>query len=200
MSDIISNTAKRFVPMSDDFHGASDNDLVRIAAQAIDYAGEISLRHSQTTEQVPVAYCVFGTPFRDVVTNNDHETTMAAVIRDIRENGITWQGYDQFEFEYDGMTFQIMTESVYEDRCSDAIEMMTDEAEYEAEQLLKNSCYVSNYMKFDREAFARDLQYDIEGLVSHYDGTVHEMYWNEYTSGDGSLVTRRGTLYMIRED
>lgn len=170
MSDITSNT-KRFVDMSDDFRGASDNDAVRIAAQAIDYAGEISKGHEK-----------------------------ADVLRDIRENGITWQGYDQFEFEYDGMTFQIMTESVYEARCSDAIESMVDEAEYEAEQLLKNSCYVSNYMKFDREAFARDLQYDIEGFVSPYDGVVHEMFWNEYTYGDGSIVTRRGTLYMIRED
>jgi len=74
-----------------------------------------------------------------------------------------------------------------------------DEAEYEAEQLVKDSCYVTNYITFDREMFARDLQYDIEGLVSHYDGTVHEMYWNEYTYGDDSIVTRRGTLYMIRE-
>ena len=84
MSDITSNT-KRFMDMTEDFRGASDNDLVRIAAQAIDYAGEISPRHSQTTTPVPVAYCVFGTHFRDVVTNNGHETHDGAVIRDIRE-------------------------------------------------------------------------------------------------------------------
>lgn len=199
MSDITSNT-KRFVDMTDDFRGASDNDAIRIAAQAIDYAGEISLRHSQTTTQVPVAYCVFGTHFRDVVTNNDHETTMAAVIRDIRENGIDWIDVATFQFEYDGMTFRIMTEAVYEDLCRCTIESMVEDAEYEIGRIDSCDGYLRNYMRFDREAFARDLQYDVEGFVSPYDGVVHEMFWNEYTSGDGSLVTRRGTLYMIRED
>lgn len=199
MSDITSNT-KRFTSASG-FAGASTNDLIRIAAQAIDYAGEISLCHSQTTTQVPVAYCVFGKHFRDVVTNNDHETTMANVINAIHEDADCIDADDdQFTFEYDGMTFRIVTEEVMDSMKEDAITNMIEEANYELEQLKKNSCYVSNYVTLDDDMFRRDAEMDVDSWVSPYDGVVHEMYWNQYTSGDGSIVTRRETLYMIRED
>ena len=77
---------------------------------------------------------------------------------------------------------------------------MVEDAEYEIGRMDNCDGYLRNYLRFDREAFVRDLQYDIEGLVSPYDGTVHEMRWTERPVAGGSLVTRRGTLYMIRED
>jgi len=209
MSDITINTKRATGPLG--FDGLSDNDLIRIAAQAIDYAGEISLKHSQTTTQVPVAYCVFGKHFRDVVTNNDHETTMANVIRDIRESGsIRPSGDDLFTFEYDGMTFEVMTEDFYNGRVEAAMECAVEDARYEVDNQFPVAGYLNNYIKFDEDLFRRDLQFDIEAMVSPYDGTVHEMYWAEYGSGrtccgyanDASpdLVVRRETLFMIRED
>jgi hypothetical protein len=209
MSDITSNT-KRFTSAIG-FAGASTNDLVRIAAQAIDYAGEISLVHSQIRKDIPVAYCVFGTHFRTETTNADHETTMANVINAIREDADCIDADDdQFTFEYDGMTFRVVTEEVMDSMKEDAITNMIDEAYYELEQLKKNSCYVSNYVTLDEDMFRRDAQHDVDSWVSHYDGVVHEMYWCEYGAGrtccgyandaSSDTVIRRGTLYMIRED
>ena len=209
MSDITLNT-KRFT-LTYGFDGASTNDLVRIAAQAIDYAGEISLAHSQTRKDIPVAYCVFGTHFRTETTNADHETTMANVINAIREDADCIDAdYDQFSFEYDGMTFRIVTEDVMDSMKTDAIDNMVEEANYELEQLKKDSCYVSNYVTIDEDMFRRDAEYDVDSWVSPYDGVVHEMFVNEYGAGrtcfgyandaDPNVVIRRETLFMIRED
>ena len=199
MSDITLNTS-RFT-LTSGFAGASTNDLVRIAAQAIDYAGEISLVHSQIRRDIPVAYCVFGTHFRTETTNADHEKTMANVINAIREDADCIDADDdQFSFEYDGMTFRIMTEDVMENMKQDAINSMIDEAQYELDQLKEEACYLTNYITIDEDMFRRDMEYDIDNLVSPYDGVVHEMFVNEYDSGDGSIVTRRETLFMIRED
>lgn len=199
MSDITLNT-KRFTAASG-FAGASTNDLVRIAAQAIDYADEVSRVHGQIRKDIPVAYCVFGTHFRTETTLADHDTTMANVINAIREDADCIDGNDYgFSFEYDGMTFRIVTEDVMESMKQDALDSMIEEAQYELERLKKDACYLTNYITIDEDMFRRDMEYDVDNWVSPYDGVVHEMYWNEYTNGDGSIVTRRETLYMIRED
>lgn len=170
MSDIIINTKRASTGRG--FDGMSDNDLTRIAAQAIDYAGEISEGHE-----------------------------MADVLRDIRDSGSIRPSDDNlFSFDYDGMTFEVMTEEFYNGRCEAAMECAIEGAEWEFENQFPVAGYLNDYISFDKDKFARDLQYDIEAMVSHYDGQVHEMYWNEYKSGDGSIVTRRETLYMIRED
>jgi len=170
MSDITLNT-KRFTSASG-FAGASINDLVRIAAQAIDYAGEISEGHE-----------------------------MANVINAIREDADCIDANDYgFSFEYDGMTFRIVTEDVMDSMKQDALDNMIYEAQYELEQMKKNACYLANYITIDEDMFRRDMEMDVDSWVSPYDGEVHEMYVNEYDSGDGSIVTRRETLYMIRED
>lgn len=199
MSDITLNT-KRFT-LTSGFAGASTNDLVRIAAQAIDYAGEISLVHSQIRKDIPVAYCVFGTHFRTEATNADHEKTMANVINAIREDAdCICPDTDEFTFDYDGMTFRIVTEDVMDSMKQNAMDSMVYEAQYELEQMKKNSCYLSNYITIDEDMFRRDMEMDVDSWVSLYDGVVHEMFVNEYDSGDGSIVTRRETLFMIRED
>lgn len=172
MSDITLNT-KRFTG-ANGFDGASTNDLIRIAAQAIDYAGE-----------------------------QGDAANLGAIHRMIREDADSVDGCpanDQFTFDYDGMTFRIVTEDVMESMKQDAIDSMIDAAQYELEELKKNSCYISNYITIDEDMFRRDAEYDLDNWVSPYDGVVHEMYMTEYDSGDGSIVTRRETLYMIRED
>lgn len=209
MSDITLNT-KRFTSASG-FDGASTNDLIRIAAQAIDYAGEISLAHSQIRKDIPVAYCVFGTHFRTETTNADHETTMANVINAIREDADCIDANDYgFSFHYDGMTFRIVTEEVMESMKQDARDNMIDDANYELERLKKDACSLTNYIIIDEDMFRRDMEYDIDNWVSHYDGVVHEMYVNEYGAGrtccgyandaNSDVVIRRETLFMIRED
>tara|TARA_B100001059_G_scaffold127412_1_gene127301 strand:+ start:17713 stop:18324 length:612 start_codon:yes stop_codon:yes gene_type:complete len=203
MSDILTDT-KRFTNTAG-FKGASTNDLIRIAAQAIDYAGEISLKHSQTTKDIPVAYCVFGKHFRQVTTNNDHEKTMANVINAIRLDNdcVCSQGATSFEFQYDGMTFTVYVEDLYDQIVAESKDSMVEEAQYEFDRMSKDTSYLSNYIKFDDEMFRRDLEHDEEAMVSPYDGVVHEMFWNEYnsdTTTDRQFVTRRQTLYMIRED
>jgi|13_taG_2_1085334.scaffolds.fasta_scaffold21514_3 hypothetical protein len=200
MSDITLNT-RRFTNASG-FAGASRNDLLRIAAQALDYADEISSCDSQEpTRQVPVAYCVYGKFYRDVIEDKDHESTMASVIRRLREENEDIDADDtEFRFDYDGMTFVVMTEEQFNARVECEIESHIEMAEYDFQHQLKDNSYVCNYVKFDRDMFARDLMMDVGSLVGHYDGQYHEMYVNEHSSGDGDIVTRRETLYMIRED
>ena len=170
MSDINLNT-KRFT-LTSGFTGASTNDLVRIAAQAIDYAGE-----------------------------QGDAANLGAIHRMIREDAdCIYPDTDEFTFDYDGMTFRIMTEDVMERMKQNALDSMVDDAQYELEQIKKNSCYLSNYVTIDEDMFRRDAEHDIDSWVSPYDGVVHEMYMTEYDSGDGSIVTRRETLCMIRED
>ena len=178
MSDITLNT-KRFTSASG-FDGASTNDLIRIAAQAIDYAGQCT---------------------RDHDTHETFNGMMARVYRSLREDADCIDANDYgFSFEYDGMTFRIVTEDVMDSMKQDALDNMVYEAQYELEQMKKNACYLTNYITIDEDMFRRDMEMDVDSWVSPYDGEVHEMYVNEYDSGDGSIVTRRETLYMIRED
>lgn len=182
MSDITINTKR--ASTSRGFAGLSDNDLIRIAAQAIDYAGECELEKNDG----------------ELESQNQMESRVIRNIRDSRS--IDRSGDMVFSFEYDGMTFAVMTDQLYDDRCEDAIESAIEDAQYEAERLIngKDATYLSHYIKFDEDAFRRDIEHDMPEMVSHYDGQVHEMYWNEYKSGDGNIGTRRETLYMIRED
>ena len=177
MSDITLNT-RRFTNASG-FDGASRNDLLRIAAQALDYAGELE----------PYGY-------------DDENEKMASVIRNLRwenEDGVDSDD-NEFRFDYAGGTFVVMTEEAFDVRVEAEIESHIEMAEDEFQHQLKDVSYVSNYVKFDREMFARDLMMAVGSLVGHYDGQYHEMYCNEHTSGDGNIVTRRETLFMIRED
>ena len=182
MSDITLNT-KRFT-LTSGFAGASTNDLIRIAAQAIEYAGE-----------------------------QGDAANLGAIHRMIRVDADSVDGCpanDQFTFDYDGMTFRIVTEDVMESMKQDAIDNMVYEAQYELEQMKKNACYLSNYITIDEDMFRRDMEMDVDNWVSPYDGVVHEMYVNEYGAGrtccgyandaNPDVVIRRETLFMIRED
>ena len=174
MSDITLDT-RRFTNGTG-FAGASRNDLLRIAAQALDYAGEAG------------------------------DPSQANVLRNLRWDNDDIDAYDsEFRFDYAGMTFVVMTEEAFDARVQAEIECQIEMAEDEFMSQLKDSSYVSTYVKFDRDLFARDLMLDVGSLVGHYDGQYHEMYVNEYdiTKGntfDSKYCTRRETLFMIRED
>ena len=68
----------------------------------------------------------------------------------------------------------------------------------------------SYYVTFDRAAFERDAEHDVDSWISPYDGCVHDMTWAEYGAGrtccgyandaNPDIVIRRESLYMIRED
>ncbi len=156
MSDITLNT-KRFTGASG-FDGANTSDLIRIAAQAIDYAGECMQDHDNLETR---------------------EGMIARVIRSLREDADCIDpDDDQFTFEYDGMTFRIVTEDVMDSMKQDALDNMGEEANYELEQVKKDSCYVSNYVTIDEDMFRRDAEHDVDSWVSDYDGVVHEMFVN----------------------
>lgn len=186
MPDIITNT-KRMLAHS--FMGASDNDLIRIAAQAVVYSGEICPDHQDSDDRMVLANIIRDIRFSEAI--------------DCRIPGST------FHFDYDGMTFEIMDEDSYQSRVYDAKQSIVEDARWDVERATEDLCYGS-YIILDEDRFMRDLEYDEEALVSHYDGVVHEMYWYEYGAGhtccgyanDASpdTVIRRGTLYMIRED
>ena len=198
--DITINT-KRFTRESG-FAGATNNDLIRIAAQALDYACEIDTVDGQVRRDIPVAYCVYQAWHRTEIVRASQEKMMANVIERIRDDVDSLEIYDDsFTFGYAGMTFRIMTEDVYQAQVDSAVENMLDEAQYELDSMKdKHLSYISNYVTIDEAQFKRDIEYDSESLVSYYDGQVHEMSCNEHGDGDGNVVTRRETLYMIRED
>ena len=174
MSDITLNT-RRFTNAFG-FAGASRNDLLRIAAQALDYAGEAG------------------------------DQSQANVLRNLRWDNDDIDAYDsEFRFDYDGGTYVVMTEEAFDSRVQAEIESHIEMAEDDFRHQLKDCSYVSNYITFDRDMFTRDLMMDVGSLVGHYDGQYHEMYVNEYDISKGSTFdskycTRRETLFMIRED
>lgn len=179
MSDITLDT-RRFTNASG-FAGASRNDLLRIAAQALDYAGEAE------------------------------DPSQANVLRDLRFENDDIDGDDtEFRFDYAGGTYLVMTEEQFNARVECEIESHVEMAEDEFQHQLRDASYVSHYVTFDREMFARDLMMDVGSLVGHYDGQYHEMYVNEYGAGrtccgyandaSSDTVIRRETLFMIRED
>ena len=101
----------------------------------------------------------------------------ATVLRALRSGDATLldKSRNSMTFEYDGGEYMIVTEALYEEILSDAIDMLVDYAEDEADQLMDSS-HLSAYLKFDREMYARDLQYEDGGnLISSYDGRVDEL-------------------------
>ena len=109
----------------------------------------------------------------DYMDNEDQAT----VLRALRSGDATLldKSRNSMTFKYDGGEYMIVTTSLYEAILSDAIDMLVDEAEDEADQLMDSS-HLSAYLKFDREMYARDLQYEDGGhLISSYDGRVDEL-------------------------
>ena len=132
----------------------------------------------------------------DYMDNEDQAT----VLRALRSGDATLldKSRNSMTFKYDGGEYMIVTTSLYEAILSDAIDMLVDAAEDEADQLMDSS-HLSGYLKFDREMYARDLQYEDTGfLISSYDGRVDEL--DVCFCGDDGKVYRAdsGPWYIWR--
>jgi hypothetical protein len=182
MSDVCINT-KRFTN-SVDFAGASENDLLRIAAQVLIYAGE-------------VAPCHVGA---------DDSATTANILRNLREEDDTldfeFGGDCHFRFNYLGETWVVMDQDFYEQYREDCITMLMENIQEDIERATKDLGALSSYITIDEEALVRDMDYggEVEMMMATYDGVLHHLQFNEYKSGDGSLVTKRCDIYAYRED
>jgi hypothetical protein len=181
MSDVCLNT-KRFAN-STDFAGASSNDLLRIAAQVLIYAGEVDPSHN----------------------GDDESATTTNILRSLREDNeddLSEPCDSHFRFEYCGQTWFVMDEDFYESYRESTIECLMETIEDEVEQAVINLGALGSYVKIDKDMLVRDMDCmgEIEQHMAVYDGVLHELYFTEYTSGDGSLVTKRGNIYAYRED
>ena len=182
MSDIVLNT-KRFTNGTD-FEGASNSDLLRIAAQVLVYAGEVAPS--------------------DVGESND--TTTANILRTLRgdnEDDLSEPCDSHFRFNYCGETWMVMDEDFYQEYRQGTIDNMFEQIEDEVEQAVINLGALGSYVTIDKEMLIRDMDYmgEIEMSMAQYDGVMHELYFAEYKENDNfGLVTRRCTVYAYRED
>jgi len=104
--------------------------------------------------------------------------------------------YDNIEFTLtSGHTYVVHTEGSYTEHQEQMLDMVCDDAEYDAGSMIEQT-YLTRYIKFDREAFARDIELggDLEELVACYDGCIWEIGWYELTPS----LQRREELYFWR--
>lgn len=91
-------------------------------------------------------------------------------------NWLIDQENDNFTVEYDGSQYIIATDGHTEYVFDMAVQSMLEDAYYELEQLREKHCmYLSNYVTFDDEMFARDCQHDRDAMVCSYDEQVDDI-------------------------
>ncbi len=181
MSDVCLNT-KRF-NHAVDFSGASENDLRRIAAAVLIYAGEVAPSHVGATD----------------------DATTANILRNLREDDEAIQDDlcdSSFRFNYCDEEWTVMDEDYCQQYREDTIENLMETIEDEVEQAVINLGALGSYVTIDKDMLVRDMDYmgEIEMAMATHDGVLHELYFTEYTSGDGSLVTKRCNIYAYRSD
>lgn len=108
-----------------------------------------------------------------------------------------------FTFLHDGEEHLICTEDMYEQCKQDAIESMVDEAQYEFERTKETQGWYSQYVTFDAEAMARDLEIsgDADGFLSPWDGVVEclsTITWLSKRQGGDNKCYSDGYLYTWR--
>lgn len=158
----------------------SKRGLFEAMAEVIIEAGEVSGDDRGETVDIKVAYCVFGTHYRQEFRAYDNRTVRANVLRKIREDNPDVDGFRGWlEFEYDGMTFMLQDEDAYADTYQNAVDCIVEDARDNFEYAMnKADCYVSSYVKFDEEAFIRDLEYggEVDTWIASYDGAVNDIH------------------------
>lgn len=108
-----------------------------------------------------------------------------------------------FTFIHDGEEHLICTEDMYEQCKRDAIESMVDEAQYEFERTKETLGWYYQYVTFDTEAMARDIEIsgDADSFLSPWDGVVEELstitWLSKRQGGDGKCYSD-GYLYTWR--
>ena len=93
-----------------------------------------------------------------------------------------------------------------EDYCQqyreDTIENLMENIEDEVERAVSNLGALGSYVTIDKDMLVRDMDYmgEIEMAMAPHDGVLHDLYFTEYTSSDGSLVTKRCNIYAYRSE
>jgi hypothetical protein len=104
----------------------------------------------------------------------------AEIVRAMRDDFETENvRFDQFTFTHEGETHIICNEDVYLQYRNASMESMVEMAQDDIDSALVNcGSYVAPYLKFDEEAFVRDLDIggDIDAGISSWDGVVEELY------------------------
>lgn len=176
MCDILTRTVGQH-----GIQGLSQRDLTRMCGQAIQYRNDLNPDDR----------------------GKDNDTTLANIIKRIREEN---EGqYDVtpncIDFEYDGATWRIVTESLYQEIKEDTLTGIVDDMEYEVDHMLdKMDTYLRSYVTFDREMYLRDLEYDADSLIASYDDRLDEMRWCVADDTTSNIVTGEGYLYLWRID
>ena len=107
-------------------------------------------------------------------------TRRANVLRRLRLENDDVDGFRGWlEFKYDGMTFMLQDEDAYADTYQNEVDCIVEDARDNFEYAMnKADCYVSSYVKFDEEAFIRDLEYggEVDTWIASYDGAVNDIH------------------------
>ncbi len=102
------------------------------------------------------------------------------------------------DFSFGSLDYVIAQEDAYEEIYEEMLELYMDDAEYEGRKAIEDA---GPYWKFDREQFARDLEYGGErgSIMNSYDGEVYELEWSEWHARIGcKKLHSRETLYFWR--
>ncbi len=124
---------------------------------------------------------------------------VAAAYRQFRnDDSLYTVGEDRFEFKFGMMEFMVMQEDAYERYYEELLDLYLDDMEYDGRKALED-LNLGNYWKFDREQFARDIEYGGErgAIIGSYDHEVVELSWAEWLPRvDGKKLYNRETLYF----
>lgn len=162
-----------------DLSAFTRRELFEAMAEVIIDAREVSGDDRGETVDIKVAYCVFGTHYRQEFRCYDDRKVRANVLRSLRLENDDVDGFRGWlEFEYDGMTFMLQDEDAYADTYQAACESMIESVREDLEHQMCEMSYLSSYVKFDEEAFIRDLEYgnEVEGWIGSYDGCVNDIH------------------------
>lgn len=183
MSDVLSDTTGFL--NSNDFDGASVDDLRLIAAQVLIYADEVCAEHDDKSSDGMVKKIVQYLHDEEQV---DDDSSYAC----------------HFTFEYYGEEWIVMTSDLYDERYDEAKEQIVDHVQDEFQHAITGiSTPLEPYIQIDTVGLVRDMEYgdEINMWLASYDGHVHEMSWAEYSLNNKTdVVTNRGYLYAFREN
>ena len=108
-----------------------------------------------------------------------------------------------FTFRHDREEHLICTEDMYEQCKQDAIESIIEDAQYEFEHAKELGGWYTQYVTFDAEAMARDIEIsgDADSYLASWDGVVEEMStitWTPRSKGGDGKCYSDGYLYTWR--
>lgn len=111
----------------------------------------------------------------DLDADNEHVASAYRMYRS--DDSLYTVDGDTLEFSFDSQEYVVMQEDAYEQHYEEMLDMYLDDIEYDGRKSIENLC-MGPYWKFDRETFARDIEYGGErgSVLCTYDGEIHELY------------------------